>query len=254
MGEKSNKIRLNRFLAMCGLGSRRKCDELIAAGEVAVNGEVVTRMGVQVDPEKDLVTYRGQRLRPERRKIYVLLNKALRTVTTASDEKHRRTVLDAVRLEERIFPVGRLDYMTSGALLLTNDGELAYYLSHPKFRVSKKYRVLLDRRIRQVDLYHFERGLELDGKKTAPCKIKELRILDNGSYLEVELHEGRNRQIRRMFDQLGYHVRELQRVEFAGLRIDGLKEGEWRFLKPAEVKKLKEMVEEQKHLMPEGQE
>lgn len=231
---------------MCGLGSRRKCDELIASGEVRVNGQVVQQMGVQIDPDRDVVEYQGKRVRPAEKPIYILLNKPLRTITAVKDDRHRKTVLDIVKVPFRIFPVGRLDYNTTGALLLTNDGELAYFLSHPRFRVQKIYRVLLNKRIRPIDLHHFRAGLDLDGKKTAPCRAEELRIIDNCSYLEVELHEGRNRQVRRMFELLGYHVKELQRIQFANLKISDLKEGEWRVLTPAEVRKLKKLVEERK--------
>ncbi|MFZ0390026.1 MAG: pseudouridine synthase [Calditrichia bacterium] len=242
MAMKDNEIRLNRFMAMCGIGSRRKCDELIAYGAVRVNGRVVHEMGMRVNPAEDEIEFQGQVIRPQEKKVYYLLNKPQRTVTTASDEKRRKTVLHLLPQRERIFPVGRLDYNTTGALLLTNDGDLAYFLAHPRYEISKKYRVLLDRRLRPVDLHNFSRGLELDGVMTSPCKIEEIRIVANASYLEVELHEGRNRQIRRMFEQLGYQVKELQRVEFAGLRIDGMHEGEWRRLKPEEIRKLKKMV------------
>lgn len=237
-----SKIRLNRYLAMCGIGSRRKCDEYIANGEVRVNGETVTQMGVRVNPDEQVVEFRGMQVKGEEESVYILMNKPLRTLTTASDQKKRKTVLDIVDIDERIFPVGRLDYNTTGALLLTNDGDISYFLAHPKFEVSKKYRVLLDRKIRPIDLYHFRRGIELDGKKTASCRIDELRIIDNASYLEVELHEGRNRQIRRMFEALGYRVRELHRIEFAGLRVNNMKEGQWRKLSVAEVRRLKEIV------------
>jgi len=238
---------------MCGVGSRRKCDEYIAQGLVEVNGEVIQQMGTQVDPEKDVVKFRGKPVKPARNFIYILLNKPLRVVTAVTDDRHRKTVVDLIRINERIFPVGRLDYNTTGALLLTNDGDLAYTLAHPKFHVSKIYRVLLDRKIRPIDLYRCEHGLELDGKVTAPCKIKELRIIDNGSYLEVELHEGRNRQIRRMFEMLGYRVRELHRIEFAGLRVSDMREGQWRLLTREEVQRLKQMVEQKKHLVLEKQ-
>ncbi|HFE64304.1 hypothetical protein B1H10_04230 [candidate division KSB1 bacterium 4484_188] len=238
----TKKIRLNRYLAMCGLGSRRKCDLLIAAGGVFVNGEEITQMGRQIDPRRDVVEYQGQRVTPRDKPIYILLNKPLRTVTTASDEKKRKTVLDVVGIEQRIFPVGRLDYNTTGALLLTNDGDLAYYLAHPRYEISKIYRVLLNKRIRPIDLHRFRHGFELDGKKTAPCRAEELRILHNCSYLEVELHEGRNRQIRRMFEKLGYIVDELHRQEFAGLNVADLKPGQWRLLNSQEIQQLKKKV------------
>ena len=240
------KIRLNRFLALCGLGSRRKCDELIASGVVRVNGEIVSEMGASIDPENDVVEFQNDKVQPDQEHLYILLNKPLHTVTTVSNEKKRKTVLDLINIDRRIFPVGRLDFNTTGVLLLTTDGKLTYQLSHPKFQVGKKYRVLLNKRIRPVDLYNFRNGLLLDEKKTAPCKAEEIRIIDNASYMEVELHEGRNRQIRRMFDTLGYHVSKLHRIEFAGLRTDNLKPGEWRILSQSEIRNLKKLLKELK--------
>ncbi|RMF61684.1 MAG: rRNA pseudouridine synthase [Calditrichaeota bacterium] len=239
-------IRLNRYLAICGVGSRRSCDNYIKAGKVTVNGETVTQMGVRIDPEKDVVCFEGQEVRAPQQFIYILMNKPLRTVTTVKDEKRRKTVIDLLKLPERLFPVGRLDYYTTGALLITNDGELAYYLMHPRFQVSKVYRVLLNKLIRPIDLHKFQNGVELDGRLTAPCKATELRRIDNRSYLEVELHEGRNRQIRRMFDVLGYQVEELHRYSFAGLTVNDLKPGEWRELTSEEIQQLKQLVESQK--------
>jgi pseudouridine synthase len=236
-------IRLNKYLASCGLGSRRKCDELIAAGAIKVNGELITEMGSRVDPDTDQVEFYNQPVESPDRQVYILLNKPPRTVTTVSDEKRRRTVVDLVDIQQRIFPVGRLDYNTTGALLLTTDGKLTYLLTHPKFEVSKIYRVLLDKRIRPIDLHHFRKGIQLDDRMTAPCKVEELRIMDNASYLEVELHEGRNRQIRRMLEVLGYQVKKLHRIEFAGLRVDNLQTGEWRRLSHQEIEKLNRLVE-----------
>jgi 23S rRNA pseudouridine2605 synthase len=236
------KIRLNRYLALCGLGSRRKCDELIASGAIKVNGNVVVEMGVRIDPQQDSIEYYGQLLQPQEQHLYILMNKPLRVVTTVSDEKRRKTVLDLIEITDRIFPVGRLDYNTTGALLLTTDGKLSYILAHPRFEVTKIYRVLLDKRIRPIDLHHFRKGLMLEGKQTAPCKAEEIRIIDNASLMEVELHEGRNRQIRKMFDILGYQVKKLHRIEFAGLRVDNLKTGEWRQLTQQEIDQLRQFA------------
>lgn len=250
-GPKRELIRLNRYLAMAGIGSRRSCDKYISEGRVKVNGEVVTRLGVRVDPERDQVTYDDQPVSPDEEMIYILVNKPLKTVTTARDERNRRTVLDLIGAPRRLFPVGRLDYYTTGALLVTNDGDLAYYLIHPRFEVKKVYRVMLNRIIRAIDLHHFQNGIMLDGKMTAPCKAQELRRMGNRSLLEVELHEGRNRQIRRMFEMLGYHVEELHRIEFAGLNVNNLKTGEWRELTREEVKRLKAEVAEYKKNHPQ---
>ncbi len=243
------QIRLNRFLAISGIDSRRKCDHYILEGRVKVNGETVERLGERIDPEKDRVTFDGKPVKAAQNFVYILLNKPLHTVTTVSDERKRRTVIDILNLPRRLFPVGRLDFNTTGALLITNDGDLAYFLMHPKFEVKKTYRVMLDGLIRPVDLHHFRNGIVMDGRKTAPCKVKELRRIDNCSFLEVELHEGRNRQIRRMFEMLGYQVETLNRVNFAGLNVNDLKPGEWRELTRGEVQRLKKMVETYKERM-----
>jgi pseudouridine synthase len=239
-----NEIRLNKYLATCGLGSRRKCDDLISVGAIKVNGEVVTELGSRIDPDHDIVEYYSQRVTPQVQQIYILLNKPPRVVTTVSDEKRRKTVLDLIDIKQRIFPVGRLDYNTTGALLLTSDGKLTYLLTHPKFEVSKMYRVLLDKRIRPIDLHHLRKGIKLDDRMTSPCKVEEIRIIDNASFLEIELHEGRNRQIRRMLEVLGYAVKKLHRVEFAGLRVDNLKPGEWRRLRSQEIRYLQQLADQ----------
>ena len=239
-------IRLNRFLAMAGIGSRRSCDTFILEGRVTVNEEPVERLGMRVDPENDVVLFDGKPVSPPQDLLYVLLNKPLRTVTTAKDDRKRRTVIELIGAPQRLFPVGRLDYNTTGALLITNDGELAYYLIHPRFEVKKTYRVMLNKIIRPIDLHHFQNGIVLDGTKTSPCKARELRRAGNRSFLEVELHEGRNRQIRRMFEVLGYNVEQLHRTSFAGLQVQELNPGEWRELTASEVEYLKDMVEKQK--------
>jgi pseudouridine synthase len=239
-------IRLNRFLAMAGIGSRRNCDTYILEGRVTVNEEPVDRLGMRVDPEKDSVMFDGNPVNPPQELLYILLNKPLRTITTTKDDRRRRTVIDLLGASHRLFPVGRLDYNTTGALLITNDGELAYYLIHPRFQVKKIYRVMLNKIIRPIDLHHFQNGLALDGRKTASCKARELRRVGNRSFLEVELHEGRNRQIRRMFEMLGYNVEQLHRVSFAGLHVHDLNTGEWRELTLDEVEFLKDLVQEQK--------
>ncbi len=239
------EIRLNRFLAMAGIESRRKCDDIILSGKVKVNGEVVDRLGARVNPQTDVVEFEGKVIQPQQNLEYILLHKPVRTVTTVKDEHRRKTVLDIVQTDSRIFPVGRLDYMTSGAMLLTNDGRLAYFLTHPRFEVAKIYRVLLDRVVRPIDLHRLQTGVMLEGRMTAPCKAREMRVIDNGSLLEIELHEGRNRQIRKMMDILGYKVEELQRVSFAGLEVKGLKPGEWRFLTNREIQNLQDLVDRQ---------
>ena len=180
------------------------------------------------------------------------MNKPLYYVCTVNDEKGRRTVIDLIKISERLYPVGRLDFNTTGVLLITNDGDLTYYLIHPRFEVKKVYHALLDKRISAIDLHRFQTGIDLNDFKTASCKIKEVRVIDNCSYVEIEMHEGKNRQIRRMFQELGYQVEELNRVEFAGIRTGDLKPGEWRELNKSEIKTLKQLIEYQKEKILEN--
>ena len=193
-------IRLNKYLASTGVGSRRKCDEYIVAGRVSVNGKVIQKLGVRIDEFTDNVSFDDREVIPIQNLIYILLNKPSGVITTASDEYNRQTVLDLIPIKDRVFPVGRLDQDTTGLLILTNDGELTNILIHPKYKIPKTYHVLLDRKISPKDAYYFERGLNLDGKMTFPCKLSEVRVIDNCSFLQVILSEGRKRQIRRMFD------------------------------------------------------
>jgi 23S rRNA pseudouridine2605 synthase len=226
-------------MAQCGVAARRKCDDLIAQGKVTVNGKTVNQLGRIIDEVNDLVELDGKILKPAKEFTYIILNKPLETITSADDQHRRQTVVELVESDKRIFPVGRLDYNTTGVILLTDDGELTNKLLHPKYKKPKKYHVLLDKKVKPVDLHQLRNGIELDGKKTLPCKIKEIRIIDNCSYLEVELKEGRKRQIRHMFAALGYTVEELDRIEFAGISYRGLKQGQWRYLTTQEIESLK---------------
>jgi pseudouridine synthase len=232
-------IRLNKYLASAGVGSRRKCDEYIQNGRVRVNQEVVREMGIKIDEFSDKVEFDGKLIEFRSEFIYIMLNKPKGIITSAHDEYDRKTVVDLIPLEERIFPVGRLDQETTGLILLTNDGDLTNKLIHPKFKTPKTYRVLLDKVLRPKDAYNFERGIQLEEKKTAPCKLSEIRIIDNCSFVEVIITEGLNRQIRRMFGALGYEVDELDRIGFGPLTLSGLKRSEWRYLSDSEVKLLK---------------
>jgi len=232
-------IRLNKYLASAGIGSRRKCDEYIIDGKVSVNGQVEKKLGVRVDELKDIIFFEGNEVKIERNLLYIILNKPIDIITSAKDEFDRNTVIDLIPIKERIFPVGRLDQDSTGLVLLTNDGELANQLIHPKYKIPKTYHVLLNKIIHPKDKYHFERGFLLEDKKTAPCKLSEIRIIDNCSFLEVILYEGRKRQIRRMFDELGYRVCKLERIAFGPLKLTGIKRGEWRYLNKNEIARLK---------------
>ena len=237
------QIRLNKYLASAGVASRRKCDELITLGKVKVNGKVITKLGLQIDADKDEIEFEGTIVYPAEKKLYIVLNKPVGFVSTVKDEHDRKTVIDLLPIEERVFPVGRLDYDSTGVLLLTNDGALSHRLTHPSYEIEKTYYVLLDRVITAKDLYHIEHGILLDGKKTHPCKASQVRVYDNCSLLSISIHEGRNRQIRRMFETLEYEVQELDRIRFANIDLTGLKRGEWRHLSKSEVTKLKQIVE-----------
>ncbi|ACF13538.1 pseudouridine synthase [Chloroherpeton thalassium ATCC 35110] len=235
-------IRLNKFIALCGEASRRKADEMIEQGEVMVNGKVVMELGYKVDRRADEVVVNGKKLHENTQKIYILLNKPKDVVTTSSDEKSRKTVVELVGLKDRVFPVGRLDRDTTGVLLLTNDGDLTYRLTHPTFGVQKQYVATLDKKITSVDLQNIKKGFRLKdtGEKVSPCNA---RILDDGYTIWVAIHEGKNHQIHRMFWSFGYNVKKLVRVAYGGLEVGTMRRGEWRFLTQLEVSKLYKQVQ-----------
>lgn len=230
-------IRLNKYLASCGVASRRKVEELILEGRVTVNGDTVTTLGEKVEPEKDKIAVDGETIRHSTKKVYILLNKPKGIITSVSDDKNRTTVIDLIKENERIFPVGRLDYDTSGLLLLTNDGELANRLMHPSWEMKKTYLVTLSRPLEEKHRLKITDGVYVEGRRTAECTIRFPRRNDYENLL-ITLHEGRNRQVRKMFEQYGYFVRELERTEYAGLKCGDLKKGDWRKLSADEVKLL----------------
>lgn len=231
-------VRLNKFLANAGICSRREADEFIQAGVITVNGEIVTEMGVKV-MHSDKIMFHNQLVRSER-KVYILLNKPKDTVTTAEDTHERRTVLDLVRnaCSERIYPVGRLDRNTTGVLLLTNDGDLASRLTHPKYDKKKIYHVTLDKPLEIPDFESIMAGVELDGEKIAADALNFVKD-DDFKQVGIEIHSGQNRVVRRIFEKLGYKVVRLDRVFFAGLTKKNLPRGKYRFLNEKEVNMLK---------------
>jgi len=231
--------RLNKYLADCGIGSRRTCDELIASGRIRINKKVVKKLGTLVG-EGDEVTFNGRVVYPSQRKVYVLLHKPVGYITSASDNRGRKTVLDLVKVSERIFPVGRLDAETTGLLILTNDGQLAHRLMHPRFKVLKTYRASLDKEIDIETLQRLQQGVVLEDGATLPCKISFWT--KSHTEIKVVLREGRKRQVRRMFEACGYNVQRLSRIQFGPLKLGGVKRGNWRFLNNDEIKKLKQIV------------
>ncbi|OPL08427.1 MAG: hypothetical protein AVO33_10750 [delta proteobacterium ML8_F1] len=229
-------MRLQKFLAQAGIASRRKAEELIKRGEISVNGTIVTRMGLNVE-QTDTVTYQGRRVVLENRLLVVLLNKPVAVVSTVRDQFGRTTVMDLLgdHYPLRLYPVGRLDYSSSGLILLTNDGDLTYALTHPKHHLAKTYRVRVSGSLAQSDLDSFARGLVIDGYGTKPCRIRET---GRHTY-EVVLYEGRNRQIRKMMAVLGFEVLALERRAMGTLTLEGLASGEHRLLSEAEIEILK---------------
>ncbi len=231
-------MRLNRFIANTGVCSRREADQLILSGYIKVNGETVTEMGIRVTPT-DSVNYKGKLLRGER-KVYVLLNKPKDCVTTVKDTHGRKTVMDMVRgcCTERIYPVGRLDRNTTGVLLLTNDGELADALIHPSFNKKKIYHIHLDRSLSTTDMQKLSDGFELEDGFIRPDRVEYVEDADR-KQVGLEIHSGRNRVVRRIFERLDYKVLRLDRVYFAGLTKKGLSRGRWKHLSEKEVNMLK---------------
>ena len=246
-------IRLNKFLAMAGVGSRRGNDELIVSGVVRVNGKKADELGAKVDPDRDIVTVNGNTVHVAQHDVYILFNKPKDCITTLSDEKDRTTVLDYVRVKQRVFPIGRLDRNTTGILLLTNDGELTNSLIHPSFEIEKTYKVSLDKPLKAEDLVRLKRGIHLED---GVARANEIEFVEGSKRMRVfvSIHEGRNREVRRLFDALGYDVKYLDRVSFAGLGYSGLQRGEWRYLTNAEVRYLQELVSrrESVNTLPKG--
>lgn len=235
---KSDLIRLNRFIANAGICSRREADTYIAAGVVTVNGQVVTQLGTKVNPG-DEVRFDGRLITPER-KVYLLLNKPKDFVTTTDDPHATHTVMDLIKnaCPERIYPVGRLDRNTTGLLLFTNDGDMAKRLSHPSHQVQKVYQVTLDKNVSVNDIQKIADGIELEDGPVAADAITYVEGQDKNT-VGIEIHSGRNRIVRRIFEQLGYRVKALDRVSYAGLTKKNIPRGKWRFLTPPEVSYLK---------------
>lgn len=230
-------VRLNKFIANSGICSRREADDFIAAGLVSVNGKVVTELGTKVFPA-DEIRFNGERIRGEE-KVYILMNKPKDFVTTVSDPHAEKTVVSLVsgKCKERVYPVGRLDKATTGVLLLTNDGDLAEKLTHPSYEKKKIYHVHLDKNFKQTDLSELLRGITLEDGFIQADAVSY--VDEDKTQVGVEIHSGRNRIIRRMFEHLGYKVKKLDRVYFAGLTKKNLRRGQWRFLTEQEVAMLK---------------
>ena len=231
-------VRINRYLAEAGICARRAADALIAEGRVTINGAIAV-LGTKVQPG-DEVSVDGKPVGRKQKDAYLILNKPKDCITTASDERGRRTVLDLIGYHDRVFPIGRLDRNSTGVLLLTNDGELAHRLMHPRFNVEKMYLVHLDKDIPRAVVIRLERGIMLDGERTAPVEINVNP--HDAKELAITMHEGKNRQVRRMFEAMEFEVTKLDRIMYAGLTVKGMKRGEWRKLTNREVLHLKKLV------------
>ena len=232
--------RLQKYLAECGIASRRKCEEYIIQGKVQVNGKKITELGVKVNPEKDKITFEGKNVKQEERKVYILLNKPIGYVTTSDEQFGRDKVLDLVKVRERVVPVGRLDMYTSGALILTNDGDFVYKVTHPKHEITKTSTVTVKGIIKNEEVEQLRKGVKIDEYTTRPAKVKILKTDEEKdiSRLEITIHEGKNRQVRRMCESVGRRVIALHRSKIGNIGVKDIELGKWRYLKDFEVKTL----------------
>ena len=233
-------MRLQKFIAECGIASRRSAEKMIESGRVYVNGELVDYMGCVIDPDCDVVEIDGRVIKQESKKYYIMLNKPKNYVTTVSDDLGRPTVLQLVSdINARIYPVGRLDFDTTGLLIMTNDGEFANILTHPRHVVNKAYIARIDKPLDEAQLQRLRSGIELDGNMTAPAKAENIKHPQKGYEVKITIHEGKNRQVRRMLDAVGANVMSLKRIAVGSLTLGNLPEGKWRRLSDAEINKLR---------------
>jgi 23S rRNA pseudouridine2605 synthase len=230
-------VRLQKYIAMCGVASRRNAEVMIENGRVAVNGKTISELGTKVEVGADQVAVDGKPVKMPNKKYYIMLNKPVGYVSTVNDQFDRPTVVDLVKeeIKTRIFPVGRLDYETEGLLLLTNDGDFTYRVTHPKFHMDKTYLVTLYGGINIKGLSSLRRGVEIDGYKTAPAQVEMLSADGGETVLKVTIHEGRNRQVRKMMETVGCKVKHLQRISIGKVELGNLPLGRWRHLTSHEV-------------------
>ena len=231
------EVRLQKYLADCGVASRRKCEEIILQGKVKVNGQVTSQLGVKVIPGKDIVCVEGKEVKLGKKKVYIMLNKPVGYITTAHEQLDRPSVMDLITdIEQRVFPVGRLDKDTAGLLLFTNDGEFSYTLTHPKHHVAKKYIAEIKGIPDSIKLNKFRKGIKLEDYTTAPAEIRLVASKKKTTVVEIIIHEGKNRQIKKMCSEIGHPVVTLRRVAIGKLELRDLPEGKWRFLTANEIK------------------
>ena len=233
-------MRLQKYLASCGVASRRNAEKMITEGRISVNGTTVTELGTQVDETSDIVQVDGETVHPEEKKVYILYNKPVGEVTTVSDPEGRDTVMDRFRdFPFRLFPVGRLDYDSEGLLILTNDGVLMNRLLHPSFEVRKGYLIRVSNLVTDAEIMQLRRGVLIDGRMTSPAEVRLIRHDTFSTDLLITIHEGRNRQVRKMIDAVGHQVVRLKRVRFGPVLLGDLPSGMWRYLTDEEISKLR---------------
>lgn len=238
--ENKEAIRLQKYMAEAGIASRRKAEELILEGKVKVNGKTVNELGIKVVPNKDIVEYNGKKVALEKEYVYILLNKPIGYVTTVKDQFNRDSILDLVKTNKRIVPVGRLDMYTSGAIILTNDGDFVYKVTHPKHEIEKTYTVTIRGIVKNNEVEDLRKGVKIEDYITKPAKVKILKTDEekNISRLEITIHEGKNRQVRKMCEAIDHKVLALHRSKIAGIGVKDLELGKWRYLTKNEVRKI----------------
>lgn len=233
-------MRLQKYMALSGVASRRKSEEMIKNGQVKVNNITITELGTIIDPDKDKVIVDDKAIKIESKKVYIMLNKPVGYVSTLRDEKDRRIVTDLIEgVPERIYPIGRLDADTTGLILLSNDGDLAFKLTHPSKKIPKKYIAIVEGTPNKKELEQIRNGILIDGRKTAPANVKVSKKFDEDSILEIEIHEGRNRQVKKMCEAINHPVKKLKRVSIGEIELGGLNIGNWRYLNDEELNYLK---------------
>lgn len=234
------EVRLQKYLANAGVCSRRKAEELILDGKIIVNGKIVTELGTKITPKLDKVMYNGKVVKEESKYVYILLNKPIGYITTSKEQFGRDSVMDLVKVKERIVPVGRLDMYTSGALILTNDGNFVYQVTHPKHEIDKTYTVTVKGIVTDEEVGRLRKGVKIDDYVTKEAKVKILKIESekNQSRLEITIHEGKNRQIRKMCEAINHNVLALHRSKIAGIGVKDLSLGKWRYLSNEEVNRI----------------
>jgi len=245
--------RLQKILSQAGVASRREAERMITDGRIAVNGMPITELGAKADPSRDTITVDGKPVTVDEKRVYVLLNKPVGYVTTLKDPEGRPIVTDLLKgLGVRVFPVGRLDYNTEGLLLLTNDGEWANRLAHPRHEVDKEYLVRIRGTVAREQIVRLEQGVELEDGKTAPARVALTKQSDNNTWISITIHEGRYRQVRRMCEAVSLSVVRLRRVRYGSLELGELKQGQYRHLTPAEVSALAEGKKTGRRAPPAG--